>query len=69
MADYNLVIPDAIRVYFQEAFVEYGRQGGTDSFDSWAIKTLGQALLPYLHSAQNQALLAAFNDAGLASTP
>jgi hypothetical protein len=67
MAAYNLVIPDQLVTPFTEAFQEYIRKGGTDNFDSWAIKTLGQALLPYLQSAQTQRLLTAFSDAGLAS--
>ena len=60
MADYNLVIPDVLRVIFQEAFTQYQLQGGSDSFDNWALKELGQSLLPFLQSAQYQRLVDAW---------
>lgn len=60
MADYNLVIPDVLRVIFQEAFIEYKRKNGPDNFDNWALKVLGESLLPFLQSAQYQRLVDAW---------
>lgn len=65
MADYNLVIPDEVVPLFTEAFVEYLRTGGTDTFDAWAIKSLGQSLIGYLQQAQVQHLMDAYTAAGI----
>lgn len=65
MADYNLIIPSDIAALFTEAFVEYRRTGGTDPFDAWATKTLGNALISYLQAAQLEKLRAAYKGAGI----
>jgi len=61
MADYNLIIPDALRALMWPAFIEYCvqetiPQSGTE-FDKWALRVLSQSMRQYAHASMDRQFL------------